>query len=115
MDIEWLRKYCLSLPASAEDIKWGNDLCFMVVGKMFCVAGLDTPQKIAFKVPDEDFETLSTSEGFIPAPYMTRAKWVLVTETSLLNKKEWEQYILQSYNLVKAKLTKKVRMENGLQ
>ena len=114
MDIEWLRKYCLSLPATTEDIKWGNDLCFSVAGKMFCVAGLDVPNKIAFKVPDEDFESLSTTEGFIPAPYMARAKWVLVSDPSILNKKQWEKYIFQSYNLVKAKLTKKIRMENNL-
>ena len=33
-----------------EGIKWGNDLCFMVDEKMFCVAALDSPLKISFKV-----------------------------------------------------------------
>ncbi len=114
MDIEWLRKFCLSLPATSEDIKWGNDLCFLVAQKMFCVAGLDQPQKIAFKVPDEMFEELCTTEGFIPAPYMARAKWVMVQNTSKLSKKEWEKYILQSYNLVKNKLSKKLLKELGI-
>lgn len=115
MEIDWLRKLCLSFPATTEDIKWGNDLCFMVAGKMFCVAGLEQPQKVAFKVPDEVFEELSTSEGFIPAPYMARAKWVLVEDVTKLSKKEWKEYITQSYNLVKNKLTKKVLKEHGLQ
>jgi len=114
MDIEWLRKLCLSLPATTEDIKWGNDLCFLIAGKMFCVASLDHPQKIAFKVPDEMFEELSNAEGFIPAPYMARAKWVLVEDTSRLTKKEWEAYILHSYKLVKQKLSKKLLIELGL-
>ena len=114
MEIDWLRKLCLSFPATTEDIKWGNDLCFMVAGKMLCVAGLDHPQKIAFKVPDEKFEELSSSEGFIPAPYMARAKWVLVEDVARLSKKEWKEYISQSYNLVKNKLTKKVLKEHGL-
>ena len=115
MEIDWLRKLCLSFPATTEDIKWGNDLCFMVAGKMFCVAGLDNPQKIAFKVPDEIFEELSTSEGFVPAPYMARAKWVLVEDITRLSKKEWKEYITQSYKLVKNKLAKKVLKEHGLE
>jgi len=114
MDIEWLRKFCLSLPATSEDIKWGNDLCFLVAGKMFCVAGLDNPQKIAFKVPDEIFEELSTTQGFIPAPYMARAKWVVVQDISRLSQKEWKEYIQQSYLLVKKKLPKKILKELGL-
>src|SRR5215210_7505460 len=114
MDIEWLRKFCLSLPATSEDIKWGNDLCFLVAGKMFCVAGLDNPQKIAFKVPDEIFEELSTTQGFIPAPYMARAKWVVVQDISRLSQKEWKEYIQQSYFLVKKKLPKKILKELGL-
>ena len=115
MDIDWLRKLCLSLPGTSEDIKWGNDLCFLIAGKMFCVSGLDHPIKIAFKVPDEVFEELSITEGFIPAPYMARAKWVLVQDISMLTKKEWEEYILQSYALVKKKLPKKVIKELGLE
>lgn len=109
MDIEWLRKFCLNLPGTKEDIKWGNDLCFLVGGKMYCVTGLNPPLSVAFKVPDEDFEELSQTDGFIPAPYMARAKWVLVTKPERISKKEWELFIVNSYELVKAKLSKKTR------
>jgi predicted DNA-binding protein (MmcQ/YjbR family) len=37
MNIEQLRKFCLSFPGATEDIKWGADLCFCVGEKMFCV------------------------------------------------------------------------------
>jgi len=114
MEIDWLRKFCLSLPAAIEDIKWGNDLVFSVGDKMFCVASLDIPFRCSFKVSDEEFEELSNTEGFMPAPYMARAKWVLVTNPSKLNKKEWEQYVKQSYELIKAKLTKKQKRELNL-
>ena len=114
MEIEQLRKYCLSLPAATEDVKWGADLVFSVGGKMFCVASLDPPFKCSFKVKDEEFEELSVKEGFAPAPYMARARWVLVTQPSKLNKKEWEAYIKQSYEMVKAKLTKKERAALGI-
>lgn len=114
MEIDFLRKYCLSLPAVTEDVKWGNDLCFSVGGKMFCVAALEPPFKCSFKVKDDEFEELSNSNGFMPAPYMARAKWVLVTDPAKLHKQAWEQYIRQSYDLVKTKLTKKVRQELGI-
>ena len=109
MDIEWLRKYCLKLPGTKEDIKWGNDLCFSIATKMYCVTGLNPPLSVAFKVSDEDFEELSQADGFMPAPYMARAKWVLVTKPERLSKKEWETYIRSSYELIKAKLPKKTR------
>src|ERR1700741_2028905 len=109
MDIEWLRKFCLKLPGTKEDIKWGNDLCFSVADKMYCATGLNPPLSVAFKVPDDDFEEISQTEGFMPAPYMARAKWVLVTAPDKLSKKEWEAYINNSYELVKAKLPKKTR------
>lgn len=114
MEAETLRKLCLQWPAVTEDIKWGNDLCFLVAEKMFCISSLDPPFKISFKVPDDDFEELSVSGGFIPAPYMARAKWVQVNDLSRLSKGQWEQYIRQSYELVKARLSKKIKNIYGL-
>ncbi len=81
---------------------------------MFCVASLDLPLKFSFKVPDEKFEELSQQDGFLPAPYMARAKLVLVTNPQKLSKKECEKYIEQSYELVKRKLTKKGREQLGI-
>lgn len=114
MDIDQLRSFCTGLPAVTEDVMWDNDLVFSVGGKMFCVASLEPPFKCSFKVPDEEFEELSSRDGFQPAPYLARAKWVLVTSPNRLHKREWEQYIGQSYQLVAAKLTKKTRAELGI-
>lgn len=111
MDIEWLRSLCLSFPGTSEDIKWGNDLCFLVAEKMFCVTNLEPPLHIAFKVPDEEFEELSQRDGFIPAPYMARNKWVMVQQTSKVSKAEWKQFVENSYELIKSKLPKKVQAE----
>ncbi len=114
MDIEQVRSFCLSLPAVTEDVKWDHDLCFSVGGKLFCVASLEAPFTCSFKVRDEEFEEMSTREGFMPAPYMARAKWVLVTQPGRLHLHEWKACIQQSYELVKAKLTKKLRQELGI-
>jgi len=114
MDIEMLRKICSSFRAVTEDVKWGNDLVFSVGDKMFCAASLEPPFSCSFKVPDDEFDEISNRNGFTPAPYMARAKWVLVTDPSKLNKKDWERYIKQSYELIKIKLTKKLREKLGI-
>jgi predicted DNA-binding protein (MmcQ/YjbR family) len=114
MDSEAIRAFCLSLPATTEEIKWDNDLCFSVGGKMYVVMSTDMPMKCAFKVQDEEFEALSQSPGIIPAPYMARIKWVQVQEARRLDHAAWAHYLRQSYDLVKAKLTKKLRQELGI-
>lgn len=110
MNIEELQQLCKSLPHVTEDIKWGNDLCFCICGKMFCVLGLNqSPTSASFKVLEEEFEELSTREGFKPAPYVAKYKWVLVTDISTISAKEWKHFTAQSYTLVKNKLAPKIK------
>ncbi|MFN0033542.1 MAG: MmcQ/YjbR family DNA-binding protein [Saprospiraceae bacterium] len=113
MNVESLRTLCLSFPGVTEDIKWGYDLCFSVGEKMFCVTIPDADEGASFKVLDEEFHEMVSREGIIPAPYMARYKWVQVQDFLWLSDKEWEHYIRQSYELVKAKLPKKVLGEIG--
>jgi len=114
MDIEQLRSYCLSFPGTEEDVKWGNDLCFLVAKKMFCVTSLDGTGGTSFKVTDEEFEELSSRDKFVPAPYMARHKWLLVKNHSKLSQKEWKHFVKQSYELIKARLSKKTKLEWNL-
>ena len=112
MQLEELRTLCKKFKAVTEDVKWGHDLCFCVGGKMFLVAGLDEhPTTASFKVLDEEFEEMCQKEGFSPAPYMARNKWVKIDDISRMKKKEWEHYAKQSYDYVKSKLTKKLQKE----
>ena len=111
MNIEALRELCLGLPGVTEDFKWGADLCFLVGEKMFCVTSIELPHSVSFKVTDEEFEEMVTRPGIIPAPYMARNKWVNVQEWRRLTYPEWNNYVKQSYSLVKAKLQKKLQKE----
>ncbi|MFL5762824.1 MAG: MmcQ/YjbR family DNA-binding protein [Bacteroidia bacterium] len=111
MNIEQLQKLCKSLPGVTEDIKWGHDLCFSIGGKMFCITGLETPLKVSLKVRDEEFEELCSTPGIVIAPYVGRYKWILVEDAEVWNKKQWEQYIKQSYELIRAQLPKKKQEE----
>lgn len=98
----------MGLPFVTEGIKWGNDLCFMVGGKMFCVVSLEGDLKISIKLSEEEFDDLINRRGIIPAPYSARYKWVLVEDVNVFRQKEWEAYIQHSYTLVKSKLSKKL-------
>jgi len=109
MNLDFLQQLCNNWPGVTTDVKWGNDFVFSVVEKMFCVCSLEPPSKIAFKVKDEEFEELSVRDGFMPAPYMARNKWVLITNPGKLNRNEWEEFVKQSYELVKSKLPKKAQ------
>ncbi len=82
---------------------------------MFCVTSFEEPFKASFKVPDEAYDELCSQEGFVPAPYMAKAKWVLVSNAAGLSKQEWTDFVRQSYELVKSKLTKKQRKELGME
>jgi predicted DNA-binding protein (MmcQ/YjbR family) len=112
MDIDDIKKICSQFKGVTEDIKWGHDLVFSVGQKMFCVVGLSgSPTSASFKVTDEEFEEMSSRTGFKPAPYVAKYKWVWVDDIKRMKRTEWEKYLRQSYEMVKAKLPAKVRKE----
>ena len=112
MNVEWVRKYCLSLPHATEQVQWGDDLVFKVGGKMFAIAVL-VPHKIAmcFKCTPEEFAEVTEMPGVIPAPYMARAYWVALESEDALPRAEIKRRISRSHELVLTKLPKKVQME----
>ena len=107
MTIDQLRELCLSFSGVTEDLKWGADICFSVGAKMFCVTG--EWGGASFKVTPEEFDEITERDGIEPAHYMARNKWVTVQEFNKLKPKEWKHYIGQSYELIRAKLPKKVQ------
>jgi len=115
MNIEDLQAICRELPSVTEDIKWEHDLVFSIGGKMFCVIGLDqSPTSASFKVNDEEFDEISSRPGFKPAPYVAKYKWVLIEDITKMKKADWNRYVKQSYDLVKDKLSTKLKKQLGL-
>src|SRR5688572_3540536 len=110
MTVETVRGICRTLPAVSEDIKWGNDLCFCVGGKMFVVVDLEPPHSIAFKCTPEEFGELIERPGIRPAPYMARNMWVQEEQLGdSLDRSELERLVKTSYELVVAKMPKSRR------
>ena len=98
-------------------IKWEDDLVFTVAGKMFCVLCVSGPAgdpavgRISFKVEDARFLELTERPGFVPAPYLARAHWVLVAKPESLPGGELLDLLRRSYELVREKLPKKTQRE----
>ena len=104
MNIEEIRDYCLSFPEVTEDVKWEGDLCFCIREKMFCVVGLNSdPLAMTVKCTPDHFDELIEKEGFVPAKYLGRYKWVSVMDTSAVASEELKSLIEVSYQLVSKK------------
>lgn len=112
MTLESLRKFCTTLPHVTEDVKWGHDLCFLIAGKMFCVASLDAHEggRVSFKCSPEEFVQFTERDSIIPAPYMARNHWVSLQRWDALRDTEIKFAVRHSYELVRAKLPKKTQI-----
>lgn len=105
MDLESLRRYCLSFPQATENLQWGDDLCFKIRGKIFVTIGLGVvPQCMCFKCTPESFAELTEREGIEPAPYVGRYNWVLLKHLDILRQHELTELVRQSYEMVSAKM-----------
>lgn len=115
MDVEQIRKFCLSMPHATEKVQWGNDLVFKIGEKMFAVVGLDTryDTKLSFKCTPEKFAELVEQEGIIPAPYVARYHWVALQDLNALPPRELKELLKNAYQLVRDKLPAKVRKQFG--
>jgi len=112
MDFEAAKTLCRSFPGCTEDCKWDHDTVFSVGAKMFAVTNRDGPSKgFSLKADDARFLELTDRPGIVPAPYLARAKWVFVTPEAQLEDAEFAALLRRSYELVFAKLTRKLQRE----
>jgi predicted DNA-binding protein (MmcQ/YjbR family) len=112
MNVEKAVQLCRSFPGATEDIKWEDNLVFSVGEKMFAVTDL-AMSGISFKVDDDRFLELTDRDGIVPAPYLARAKWVYIDKPKAVSDKEAAELLRRSYELIFAKLTRKLQKEIG--
>jgi predicted DNA-binding protein (MmcQ/YjbR family) len=112
MDIESVRKYCLSLPHVTEDVQWGSDLLFRIGNKMFSVVGLEPSSDhcMSLKCTPEKFAELTERDGIVPAPYVARYHWVALERFDALPERELKALLTKAYELVRDKLPRKIRV-----
>ena len=114
MNLAKAMRLCRAFPGATEEIKWGDVLVYCVGGRMFAATdNTDAPRRISFKVDDDIFLGLTGRPGIVPAPYLARARWVRVDDLATLSDAEAAQLLACAYELVFARLTKKLQREIG--
>lgn len=113
MNIESIKEFCLSFPHVTEDVKWENDLCFSVGGKLFCITSLKDSSaenaRVSFKCTPEKFAELTRFEGIEPAPHVAQYNWVAIQDPSIFDDEDYEDLITKSYMLVLEKLPDEIK------
>lgn len=110
-----LTAFVTSLPAVTVNEQW-DALVAKVGGKVFCLLGHDAghgPGAVVFKVNEIAFDGLTEIEGIDQAAYFAKRQWVRVAPGTL-EPELLEGYLRQSYDMIVAKLTRKLRSELGL-
>lgn len=109
MNIDQLRKLCLSFPGATEQVQWEDHLLFKVGGKMFAITSLEpAPVWLSLKASPENFAEFTERPSVIPAPYLARAKWIALETPDALALPELTRLLRESYELVLAKLPQKL-------
>ena len=108
-----LETAALALPGAELSIKWGDDRCYVVGGKMFAATD-GAGSNLSLKMTDIAFEALTESGRGRPAPYMARAKWVMFDDVAELDAGEVKDWLKTAHELVASKLTRKQRVAIGL-
>src|ERR1035438_8967117 len=110
MNIDQLRKLCLSFPGATEQTVWEGDLTFKVANKMFAHTVLEVaPVWLSFKASPESLAELTERPGIIPAPYLARAQWIALETRDALPIDDLAQLLRESYDMVVAQLPKKTQ------
>ena len=111
MRLDRLKAFALGLPHATFVKQWGECLVFKVAGKMFLIIALDGDliDGVVFKCTPDEFDGLTEIDGVIQAPYCAKRHWVRVGDLDAFPEKELSVRIRLSYDLVVAKLPKKVQ------
>jgi len=109
--LDRLKAFALALPQTTVVRQWGG-LVFKVAGKVFLMLILDGAVlgSVILKCMPAEFDELTAHDGIGQAPYCAKRHWIRVEEDAL-PEPELLRRIRRSFDLVVAKLTKKVQAE----
>ncbi len=111
MGIDELREYCISKIGVTEEFPFNEDtLVFKVGGKMFCLLNLVPPHSINLKCdPEKVISLIEEFEEISPGYHMNKKHWISVSLSGTLTNKFILGLVNDSYNLVFAKLSEKLK------
>lgn len=113
MNIEELRNFCLSLPATSEDLPFDETaLVFKVGRKMFVLTSLKGPFWINLKCdPEKAVDLRERYPAVRPGYHMNKKHWNTIDIDGSIPDDLLKQWIKESYELVVKSMTKKEREE----
>ena len=114
MNIEEIREYCLQKKGTTESFPFDEvTLVFKVMGKMFALLPLDeTDGRLNLKCdPQRAMALREKHSGVIPGYHMSKKHWNTLVFNGSFTDVELREWIDQSYDLVVASLTKKLKNE----
>lgn len=104
----------MSLKGVSEGFPFDDKtLVFKVMGKMFCLAGLENnPVQINVKCePEKAVELREEFSGVIPGYHMSKLHWNTLVFDGSFSDELARRWIKDSYDLVAASLTKQLKLE----
>lgn len=116
MNIEDFRTYCLSFRGVHEKMPFEkaaseydrNLLVFCIADKWFCFVNIDVFDFCNLKCPPEQTEELREKyEGIRPGYHMNKKHWISVYFDKDILDQTIKELVKQSYDIVKASLSKK--------
>lgn len=114
MNVEDLRNFCLSLPATIENCPWtkpgyANLITFKIGGKWYCLFDPDD-RLINLKLqPEKIQELLARYSGTSPAWHMNKRHWISLKLEVDIPDAVIRQLVTDAYNLVRSSLPKSLR------
>lgn len=113
MNIEDFRTYCLSKKDVTESIPFPslpNVLVFKVHGKMFTGTDMTTFASFSIKCDPETIDELRATFPAVQEPsYFSKKHWCRVMMDGTISEQQLHEWLDISYNLVVAKLPKRIR------
>ena len=113
VNIESIRDYCLSLPATGEDMAFGDDyLLLRVCGRIFACLNLARSDYLVLKADADYAADLRDRYAEIePAWHWNKKYWIQLRLSGSLADDFMRSLIRHSYAQVVKKLPRRVRME----
>jgi predicted DNA-binding protein (MmcQ/YjbR family) len=114
MFIDEIREYCLLKKGVEEGFPFGGDtLVFKVMGKMFLLSGIDS-NPVQFNAKCDPQKAVELRDNFscvLPGYHMNKQHWNTIICDGSVPDKKIKEWIDDSYNLVAASLTKKLKVD----
>ena len=107
MDIEQLRNYCITKPDTEESFPFGPDtLVFKTNGKMYLLVSLES-HPLQFNAKCDPDKAIELREEYplciLPGYHMNKKYWNTVVIDGTLTRKQIQQLIDDSYELISKK------------